>query len=119
MSVEYLRCKGCGKIESDCYMSHTPKGSYCYACYKQISKPIKPHNGVPIVEGTKHDPGFIGFDYCDEYCNNCGEYTHNVPVDRVSLCAYCQAEIFPCTCCEDDCDFSREKNGCHRFKYTL
>ena len=93
-------------------LKQNKKGVFVIKRFLESKKAAK-----PIVEGTKHDDGFIGFEYCDELCSRCGEYTHNIPVDRVSLCAYCQAEIIPCTCCEDDCDFSREKNSCHRFKY--
>jgi len=81
------------------------------------NKPIKAVN--PIVVGTKEDGGFVGFDACDELCSHCMCETYNIPVDAVSLCSHCGAELLPCATCEDSyCDFDMAKGGCHRFQYS-
>jgi len=70
------------------------------------------------VEGSKNDTGFMGFNYCDEHCPHCGMDTYNLPVDRVSLCAHCEMELFPCSVCEESCDWNSEDEGCHRFTHS-
>lgn len=89
--------------------------------YKITSDYILNINGeiTYIVEGTKEDGGFDGFEYCDEFCENCMNTTYNIPVSRVSLCAHCGAELFPCVVCNDeDCDWSWDTYRCHKFKYS-
>jgi len=68
------------------------------------------------VEGTIEDTGFKGIDFCDEYCSKCEHITFNVPTDRVSRCAHCGVELFPCAACEqeDGCQWT-EETGCQRF----
>ena len=77
---------------------------------------------TPKVEGTKEDTGFINFNHCDESCRVCGEVTHNVPTSRVSLCAHCGSEMFPCSgcneACEGNCTWDKENFKCERFAYS-
>jgi hypothetical protein len=72
----------------------------------------------PVIEGTTIDTGFLGVGFCNELCSRCENETYNIPNDRVSRCAHCKAEIFPCSCCDNKCDWDRDNNGCHRFQHT-
>ena len=61
MSIEYLECKSCGKVESGCYMKHLPSGSYCEACYKKLPKKEKEEFFEPNHGGSwtlKNHPAF-------------------------------------------------------------
>ena len=76
--------------------------------------------GLPVIEGTTEDTGFKGSDYCDEYCSHCEQITYNIPVDHVSLCAHCGAELFPCAACEQEngCQWNSEQSACQRFTHA-
>lgn len=71
-----------------------------------------------IVEGTKEDTGFKGFVFTDEMCSFCSGETFNIPIYRVSLCAHCGAELFPCSACESKCDWDNETHSCHKYSHT-
>lgn len=73
---------------------------------------------APMVEGTKEYTGFITPDCCIEWCSHCEEETYNIPTDLVSLCAHCGEELFPCSKCDDKCDWNDETLSCHRFKHS-
>jgi len=65
------------------------------------------------VEGETEDSGFIGLEYVDELCSYCMNETFNIPADRVSLCAHCCAELFPCAGCDvEGCDISESPHSC-------
>ena len=70
---------------------------------------------IPIIEGAKEDAGFKNTGFCDEWCPFCGNEVFNIPGDRVSLCPFCRAYLFPCSICSEQCDWSREDETCHRF----
>jgi hypothetical protein len=67
------------------------------------------------VEGTKQNTGAKGSGCCDVCCPYCERDTFGVPDNRVSLCAHCGAELFPCEACNDGCDWSGRLQSCHRF----
>jgi len=77
-----------------------------------------PSSGPPKTEGEKIDSGFKGEGFCDEMCNHCMSETYNIPTDRVSLCAHCGKELFPCSVCDESCDWSRVTYACHRFSHS-
>ena len=109
--------KFCHKCDGPVWVSENEGYAFqCFECDEDLySFEVKTE---PVVEGTTIDTGFFGVGFCDEYCNACEGETYNIPSDRVSRCAHCKAELFPCSCCDDGCDWSRDKNGCHRFKHT-
>jgi len=70
------------------------------------------------IEGTKTDTGFKGFGFCDEYCSHCESEAFNIPANRVSLCPHCEKELFPCSVCDERCDWRRDTLACHRFAHS-
>lgn len=121
LPVAGIVCKRC---LSPVWRSELSDYSYqCFECEEDLftfeTEPlpvVEAHK--PILEGTAEDTGFMGSGYCDEYCSHCEGETFNIPADRVSLCAHCGAELFPCAVCEEGCDWSWETHGCHRFQHT-
>ena len=69
-------------------------------------------------ESSHKDSGFESFEHCDEVCSHCMNENFNIPVDRVSLCIHCNMELFPCSACEDSCDWERETLSCSKFKHS-
>ena len=107
----------CNRCDSPVWITETEGYSFqCFECDEDLYTFEVKHD--PVVEGTKVDTGFFGAGFCNEVCSNCTNETYNIPTDRVSRCAHCKAELFPCSCCDGNCDWSREKNGCHRFTHT-
>ena len=87
----------------------------CFECDEDLySFEVKVN---PVIEGTKVDAGFQGVGFCDEMCSICEDETFGIPTDRVSRCAHCKVEMFPCSCCDERCDWNQAENGCRRFKY--
>jgi hypothetical protein len=118
---KYRICSECGSVAAG--SENREYAYHCYGCDKdlyefeteeQISKTALP----PAIEGTKKDIGFKGFDYCDEMCSFCMEETFNIPVNRVSLCAHCSKEMFPCSVCDDDCSWKPKTLRCRKFNHT-
>ncbi len=72
----------------------------------------------PMVEGTAQDSGQTTHGFCDEYCYSCRQITYSIPSNRVSLCVHCGAELFPCTDCNDPCDWSNDNMECHLFEHS-
>ena len=101
---------------------------YVYQCFEHDEDlygiEVMPESMLePIVEGTKEDTGFKSFAHCDEYCPHCEQTTYNIPDWKMSLCAHCGAELFPCANCnseerEDGCQWSYEDFGCQRFIHS-
>jgi len=120
--MKYRRCKHChSRVSARKVLPEYPY--YCLGHGEDLrehetyeAEPIKAVN--PTVEGTADDAGFIGANYCDEYCSHCSNVTFNIPGDRVSLCAHCGEELFPCALCDDGCDWSNDTFGCHRFEHS-
>jgi len=78
-------------------------------------------HSVFAVEGTKDYTGSKGVGYCDEACANCGCETYNIPNSRVSLCAHCGVEMFPCSDCDnrhDGCGWDSKTSSCHKFNHS-
>jgi hypothetical protein len=84
---------------------------------------VKDYNKFYSVEGQGEFLGDKGYGYCDEFCGHCSNETYNVPINRISLCAHCGAEMFPCAACDDNniyakCDWDSEKQKCHLFQHS-
>jgi hypothetical protein len=115
-----LVCRKCGERV---WKSQSNKYRYeCFGCGRHLQeRGVMPASEQkPIVEKETDDNGFIDFLRADEYCPICENVTENVPVRRMSLCAHCGAELFPCAGCmqEAGCQWNNTEYGCQRFIHT-
>ena len=121
--MKYRRCNRCNSRVSErkvspgyaFYCPEHDEDLYTFETYE--CETLKAVN--PKVEGAKDDTiAFKGIKFCDEYCPHCEGITFNIPADKVSLCAHCGAELFPCAVCDDGCDWNNDTFGCHRFVHS-
>ena len=89
----------CFRCDSRVWISELEDYAYqCFECDEDLFSFEVINRSV--VEGTKVDTGFFGPGFCDGSCGECMEETFNIPSNRVSKCAHCSAELFPCAACE-------------------
>ena len=114
----------CKKCKSSVFLSDNLRYTFqCLVCDEDLYGFETEIRKPPIVEGAVKDEGFKGFGYTDEWCAHCQGIAHNIPNDRVSLCPWCDEELFPCSGCEDaskgNCSYSRHGSlRCNRFNHT-
>ena len=113
----------CRKCKSSVFKSENPNYAYqCKICDEDLYGFETEQRPPLIVEGSKEDTGFMGLGYADEGCSHCMDITYNIPTDRVSLCAHCRKELFPCAGCEDGadgiCTWDSHNQRCDRFNHS-
>ena len=110
-------CKRCG---SSVFLSELPQYAFdCRICDEDLFIFETEIRQPPKVEGTTKDTGFLDVNHNDESCPYCEEITYNLPNSKVSKCAHCYAEIFPCAGCEEVldgcCTWNQAELRCDRF----
>ena len=124
LGVYEVTGKVCRRCTARVYKTDNPKQGYSYQCFEcdedLFPFEVMPESHLaPKIEGTKEEAGFISTEHVDQPCFHCGNTTFNVPISRMSLCAHCFAEIFPCIGCpEEKCGWNRADKGCQRFIHT-
>ena len=134
MAITNLNERICNRCRSSVFLSENPDYVYeCRMCDEDLDTIETSIRPTPTVEGTKEDTGFKSLNHVDEECPYCSEVTYNIPTDRVSLCAHCNAELVPCAGCDANafdvhgceignysCSYSSSADRCDRFnKPTL
>ncbi|MCL2392919.1 MAG: hypothetical protein FWC66_10015 [Oscillospiraceae bacterium] len=113
----------CVKCKSSVMLSKNLRYTFqCLICDEDLYSFETELRQPPVVEGTKEDTSFKGVGYVDEMCSHCMNETFNIPTNRVSLCAHCGEELFPCAGCEDSadsiCTWDSYNLRCDRFNHS-
>ena len=71
------------------------------------------------IEGTTENTGSLLPGRTVEICRDCDGVNYNVPIDRVSLCAHCGREMFPCSACKTgSCSWDAFHLKCDKFSHS-